>query len=330
LANTNLPFGKGDSEMENHTIRVLVAKPGLDGHDRGALVVAQSLRDAGMEVIYTGLRQTPEQIAAVAVQEDVDCVGLSSLSGAHMQLFPEVVNQLQRLGADDILVIGGGVIPNEDIEQLQQCGIRCVFTPGTPISSIADFIRKNVHRKAYTVNPNVTDTNSGNVEKNETLHVGMQDYLASPTVPDEITHIKPTQLDHIGIAVHKTEDVLAFYTQHLGMNVVHEETVEDQQVHVTFVQLQDTMLELLEPIHVDSPIAAFLAKRGPGLHHIAYRVSDIEAALLEAKALGYRLIDETPRRGAHGKRIAFLHPKQTGGVLTELCQKIEQEETNGK
>lgn len=133
-----------------HKIRVLVAKPGLDGHDRGALVVAQGLRDAGMEVIYTGLRQTPEQIVAAAIQEDVDCIGLSSLSGAHMELFPEVVRLLKDQGADDILVVGGGVIPDEDIEPLKQAGIAAVFTPGTPIQETADFIRKHVKKGAVS------------------------------------------------------------------------------------------------------------------------------------------------------------------------------------
>jgi methylmalonyl-CoA mutase C-terminal domain/subunit len=127
-------------------IRVLVAKPGLDGHDRGALVIARGLRDAGFEVVYTGLRQTPEQIVAAAIQEDVNVIGLSSLSGAHLELFPEVVRLLQEQGAHDILVIGGGVIPDEDITVLKQAGIAAVFTPGTPIQETAQFIRENVKR----------------------------------------------------------------------------------------------------------------------------------------------------------------------------------------
>jgi methylmalonyl-CoA mutase, C-terminal domain len=133
--------------MTEQKIRVLVAKPGLDGHDRGALVIAQGLRDAGMEVIYTGLRQTPAQIVAAAIQEDVDVIGLSSLSGAHMELFPEVVRLLREHGADDILVIGGGVIPDEDIDLLIKEGIAAVFTPGTPISVTAEFIREHVRRR---------------------------------------------------------------------------------------------------------------------------------------------------------------------------------------
>ena len=122
-------------------IRVLVAKPGLDGHDRGAKVVAAALRDAGMEVVYTGLHQTPEMIAAAAVQEDVDVVGLSILSGAHMTLFPRVRQLLDEQGRADILVTGGGIIPREDAESLQAQGIGRLFGPGTPTSDLVDYIR---------------------------------------------------------------------------------------------------------------------------------------------------------------------------------------------
>jgi methylmalonyl-CoA mutase C-terminal domain/subunit len=122
-------------------IRVLVAKPGLDGHDRGAKVVAAALRDAGMEVVYTGLHQTPEMIATAAVQEDVDVVGLSILSGAHMTLFPRVRELLADAGRDDILVTGGGIIPKEDMEALQRRGVGRLFGPGTPTSELVDYIR---------------------------------------------------------------------------------------------------------------------------------------------------------------------------------------------
>ena len=122
-------------------IRVLVAKPGLDGHDRGAKVVAAALRDAGMEVIYTGLHQTPEMIATAAVQEDVDVVGLSILSGAHMTLFPRVKKLLDEAGRDDILVTGGGIIPKEDMEELQRRGTGRLFGPGTSTSDLVDYIR---------------------------------------------------------------------------------------------------------------------------------------------------------------------------------------------
>jgi methylmalonyl-CoA mutase, C-terminal domain len=122
-------------------IRVLVAKPGLDGHDRGAKVVAAALRDAGMEVIYTGLHQTPEMIATAAVQEDVDVVGLSVLSGAHMTLFPRVVDLLRQSGRDDVLITGGGIIPAEDMDELRRLGVGELFGPGTPTSALVDYIR---------------------------------------------------------------------------------------------------------------------------------------------------------------------------------------------
>lgn len=125
-------------------IRVLIAKPGLDGHDRGAKVVARALRDAGMEVIYTGLRQTPEQIAEAALQEDVQVVGLSILSGAHNHLFPRVVRLLREKGMHDVLVIGGGVIPQEDIPGLKEAGVAEIFTPGTPTAEIVKYIRDHV------------------------------------------------------------------------------------------------------------------------------------------------------------------------------------------
>lgn len=128
-------------------IRVLVAKPGLDGHDRGAKVIARALRDAGMEVIYTGLRQTPEQIVAAAVQEDVDVVGMSILSGAHNYLFPRVVELLKEQGVDDVLVIGGGVIPDDDIPGLKEAGVAEIFTPGTTTTNMIEYIKNNLKRE---------------------------------------------------------------------------------------------------------------------------------------------------------------------------------------
>ena len=125
-------------------IRVLVAKPGLDGHDRGAKVIARALRDAGMEVIYTGLRQTPEMIVNAALQEDVDCIGLSILSGAHNAIVPRVMDLLRHNKMDDVLVILGGTIPEQDMEKLKKAGVGAIFGPGTPISATVEFIRKNV------------------------------------------------------------------------------------------------------------------------------------------------------------------------------------------
>lgn len=130
--------------MSEQKIRVLLAKPGLDGHDRGVKVIARALRDAGMEVIYTGLRQTPEQIAAAALQEDVDIVGLSILSGAHMTIFPRVHDLMVKNGMDDVVLFGGGIIPEDDIPKLKEAGVSAVFLPGTSTEDIVSFIRASV------------------------------------------------------------------------------------------------------------------------------------------------------------------------------------------
>lgn len=131
--------------MMTKKIKVLIAKPGLDGHDRGAKVIARGLKEAGMEVVYTGLRQTPEQIVRSAVQEDVDVIGLSILSGAHTHLFPEIMKKLEQAEREDITVIAGGIIPEEDQSELKDLGIKAVFNPGTPISEIVDFIENEVN-----------------------------------------------------------------------------------------------------------------------------------------------------------------------------------------
>jgi methylmalonyl-CoA mutase, C-terminal domain len=135
-------------EASDRKIRVVVAKPGLDGHDRGAKIIARALRDAGMEVIYTGLHQTPEQIAATVVQEDADAVGLSILSGAHMTLVPRVVELLKEQGAEDVVLTVGGTIPSDDIPELKQLGVDEIFTPGSPTDDIVEFIRGAVGERA--------------------------------------------------------------------------------------------------------------------------------------------------------------------------------------
>lgn len=134
--------------MVERKIRILMAKPGLDGHDRGAIVLARCFRDAGFEVIYTGCHQTPEQIAAVALQEDVDVVGLSCLSGAHKYLFPQVAKLLKEEGAEDVVVIGGGIIPEADIPALHEAGLTEIFTPGVTLDSIVNWINTNVTPRA--------------------------------------------------------------------------------------------------------------------------------------------------------------------------------------
>ncbi len=133
---------------DQRKLRILIAKPGLDGHDRGAKVVARALRDAGFEVIYTGLHQTPEMVAAAAIQEDVDAVGLSIMSGAHNTLFPAIIDELRKRGADDVVVFGGGIIPEADFERLKAAGVTGVFTPGTSLEEIIKWVRTNVHPRA--------------------------------------------------------------------------------------------------------------------------------------------------------------------------------------
>jgi len=132
------------SSPAGRPVRILIAKAGLDGHDRGAKVIARALRDAGMEVIYTGLHQTVEMIVRAAIQEDVDCIGLSILSGAHMTIFPELINLLKADGAEDIVVFGGGIIPKDDIAQLKQLGVKEIFIPGTQTGEVVGWIKSNV------------------------------------------------------------------------------------------------------------------------------------------------------------------------------------------
>lgn len=269
-------------------IRALIAKPGLDGHDRGALIIAQALRDQGMEVIYTGLRQSPVQIAQAAIQEDVDVVGLSSLSGAHKSLFPKVVQALKDKGAEDIPVIGGGVIPAEDIPYLEDQGVAKIFTSGTPTEEIAKYIEKMV------------DPNSSLVAA-------------------------PKKIAHIGIAVKQLEAALPFYQDVLGLELENVEEVSSEQVRVAFLKIGETRLELLEPLSEDSPIHQHIEKRGEGIHHLALEVDDISERLNQYKESGVALIHDTPKTGAHDSQIAFLHPKAGHGVLYELCQHSEKE-----
>jgi methylmalonyl-CoA mutase C-terminal domain/subunit len=130
---------------QKRKIRILVAKPGLDGHDRGARIIARTYRDAGFEVVYSGLHQTPEEVVQAAIQEDVDMIGLSSLAGAHMYLFPRVIELLQENSADDIVVCGGGIFPEDDIPKLKKVGIKELFTPGTPLDEVVKWVEENVN-----------------------------------------------------------------------------------------------------------------------------------------------------------------------------------------
>ncbi|MCL6594517.1 MAG: methylmalonyl-CoA epimerase, partial [Alicyclobacillus sp.] len=242
----------------------------------------------GIEVIFSGLRQTPEQIVQAAIQEDVACIGLSSLSGAHLELFPEVVRLLRERRADDILVIGGGIIPEEDIPALQAAGVARVFTPGTQIAEVAAFIREQLQMRRARLQP--------------------------------VLQKLVQRLDHIGIAVHSVAAALPFYNEQLGLPVVAEEELAVQGLRLVFLQAGEIELELLESLRPDTPVARFLQKRGPGLHHVAYAVDNVASALAALRAAGVPLLDEQPRRGARGKWIAFVHPRAAQGVLTELVQ----------
>lgn len=270
-------------------IRVLIAKPGLDGHDRGALVISQALRDHGMEVIYTGLRQTPLQIATSAIQEDVDVIGLSSLSGAHRTLFPKVVEELKKRGAGDIPVIGGGIIPSEDIPYLMEKGIKKIFTSGSSTEALAEYIQQLIDPKEKTLTP-------------------------------------PKKISHIGIAVKSIDQALSLYTDGFGLQLEGVEEVADEGVKVAFIKIGETRFELLEPIHEQSPIQKFLDKRGEGIHHIALDVDDIKARINYMKKHGITFIHEQPKQGANDSQIAFIHPNSTGKVLFELCQQRTEEE----
>jgi methylmalonyl-CoA epimerase len=269
-------------------IRVLIAKPGLDGHDRGALVIAQGLRDHGMEVIYTGLRQSPAQIAKAAIQEDVDVVGLSSLSGAHRTLFPKVVEELKSLNASDIPVIGGGVIPAEDISFLEQQGVKKIFTSGSSIQELANYIIALVGRPE-----------------------------------EEITK----KISHIGIAVKSLERSLPFYTKTLGLHLEGFEEIESEDVKVAFLKIGESRFELLEPSSENSSIYKFIEKRGEGIHHIALDVEDIESRIRSLSKNGIQFVNNEPKSGANQSKIAFMHPKSTQGVLFELCEEVGGEQT---
>lgn len=268
-------------------IRVLIAKPGLDGHDRGALVISQALRDHGMEVIYTGLRQTPVQIAQAAVQEDVDVIGLSSLSGAHKTLFPKVIEALEERDASDIPVVGGGVIPSEDIAFLIEKGVKKVFTSGSSTEVLAQYIQDLIDPRKTTIEA-------------------------------------PKKIAHIGIAVKSIDDVLSFYTDSLGLKLENVDNVDAEGVKVAFLKIGESRIELLEPLNESSAIQQFLDKKGEGIHHIALEVDNIDARLNQLQKEGIKLINDESKPGAHNSQIAFIHPKAANGVLFELCQHPEE------
>ncbi|MFC2948235.1 methylmalonyl-CoA epimerase [Virgibacillus sediminis] len=267
-------------------VRVLVAKSGLDGHDRGELVTSQALRDHDMEVIYMGLRQSPVQIAEAAIQEDVDVIGLSSLSGAHNTLFPKVIEELDKRNAGDIPVVGGGVIPSEDIPFLLEKGVKKIFTSGSSTEALAKYIQELVQ-------------------------------------PDSLSGARPEKISHIGIAVENIESALSFYSDSLGLELEVVEEVPTEGVKVAFLKIGESRIELLEPLEDSSPIRKFLDKKGEGIHHIAVETKNIRGRLRQLSDQGIRMIDMESKPGAHNSQVVFVHPKAAHGVLFELCQPPE-------
>jgi methylmalonyl-CoA epimerase len=280
-------------------IRVLVGKPGLDGHDRGARVIAAALRDAGMEVVYTGLRATVPAIAAAAVQEDVDVIGLSMLSGAHESICRRLRDELDRRQAR-IPIVVGGIIPAADHGKLKELGVAAVFGPESPLSAVVDTVRA-------LANGSTTTTPSA----------------SNPTRASISTGIPATRLDHTAICVRDIDASIALIEELLGQKVAHREFVPAQRVHAAFFDFPNgASLELVSPQGNDG-LEKFLAKRGDALHHLALRVRDLDALLARLDAKGVPLIDKVSRPGARGHKVAFLHPKAFGGTLLELVEAQE-------
>src|SRR4051812_13450010 len=280
-------------------IRVLVGKPGLDGHDRGARVIAAALRDAGMEVVYTGLRASVPAIAAAAVQEGVDVIGLSILSGAHESVCRRLMEELKQRQAR-IPVVVGGIIPAADHEPLRKLGVAAVFGPESPLGAVVEAVKA--------------------------LAAGqpMPDASEKPTAAG----IPATRLDHTAICVKDIKASIALIEEILGTKVAHEEHVPAQRVDAAFFDFPNgASLELVCP-RGNAGLEKFLEKRGDGLHHLALRVKDIDEVLRRLDARGVPLIDKVGRPGARGHRVAFLHPKAFGGTLLELVEAHEPEGTH--
>ena len=272
-------------------IRVLVGKPGLDGHDRGARVIAAALRDAGMEVVYTGLRASVPAIAAAAVQEDVDVIGLSILSGAHEGICRRLIDELKQRGAQIPLVVGG-IIPAADVASLKAMGVAAVFGPESPLLAVVETVRA--------------------------LAAGQT--LPAAPAPEPRAHVPATRLDHTAICVKDMAASIALIEDILGQKVAHQERVPEQKVDAAFFDFPNgASLELVSPAG-NAGLEKFLEKRGDALHHLALRVKDLDEVLRRLAARGVPLIDKVGRPGARGHRVAFLHPRAFGGTLLELVE----------
>jgi methylmalonyl-CoA mutase, C-terminal domain len=288
-------------------VRVLVAKPGLDGHDRGARVIAAALRDAGMEVVYTGLRASVPAIAAAAVQEDVDVIGLSILSGAHESICRRLREELDRREAR-IPMIVGGIIPAADREKLEQLGVAAVFGPESPLGAVVEAVR------TVAAGGKVEAASSGGTVASGS---GVKAGRAQGGIP-------ATRLDHTAICVRDIEASIALIEELLGQKVAHKEFVPAQKVDAAFFDFPNgASLELVAP-RGNERLEKFLGKRGDALHHLALRVRDLDALLKRLDARGVPLIDKVSRPGARGHKVAFLHPKAFGGTLLELVEAHEE------
>src|SRR5438309_9701587 len=292
-------------EPSSPRIRVLVAKPGLDGHDRGARVIAAALRDAGMEVVYTGLRASVPAIAAAAVQEDVDVIGLSILSGAHASIWRRLREELDRREAR-IPIVVGGIIPAADREKLEQLGVAAVFGPESPLGAVVEAVRA----VAAGGKPKGSSTPGAASE------AGTKTGRAQAGIP-------ATRLDHTAICVRDIEASVALIEELLGQKVAHKEFVPAQKVHAAFFDFPNgASLELVAP-QGNEGLEKFLQKRGDALHHLALRVRDLDALLSRLAPTGVPLIDKVSRPGARGHKVEFLHPKAFGGTLLELVEAKE-------
>jgi methylmalonyl-CoA mutase C-terminal domain/subunit len=280
-------------------IRVLVGKPGLDGHDRGARVIAAALRDAGMEVVYTGLRASVPAIAAAAVQEDVDVIGLSILSGAHESICKRLQDELRRREAS-IPVVVGGIIPAADWTKLEAVGVAAVFGPESPLGDVVDTVRR--------------------LANGETT-------MVKERAPVPARGIPATRLDHTAICVKDMNASVALIEELLGEKCAHREMVAAQKVSAAFFDFPNgASLELVSPeksLGGNAGLEKFLEKRGDALHHLALRVRDIDGLLRRLDERGVPLIDKVSRPGARGHKVAFLHPKAFGGTLLELVEAHE-------
>jgi methylmalonyl-CoA mutase, C-terminal domain len=286
-------------------IRVLVGKPGLDGHDRGARVIAAALRDAGMEVVYTGLRATVPAIAAAAVQEDVDVIGLSILSGAHESICRRLQEELERREAR-IPIVVGGIIPAADHGKLKELGVAAVFGPESPLTAVVETVRDLAAGSKAASKPAARPPS------------------APPAKSTGSAGIAATRLDHSAICVRDIDGSIALIEELLGQKVAHKEFVPAQKVHAAFFDFPNgASLELVAP-QGNEGLEKFLQKRGDALHHLALRVRDLDALLARLDARGVPLIDKVSRPGARGHKVAFLHPKAFGGTLLELVEAHEE------